>query len=132
MCSECERSSSLCVLTNDRFCTLFTLVKFWSCALISILRILEHFCTNKQRDHGIVELHFSVLCIFLSSQNHGIFKDSLVCSNQKDLTVTCSFVGNADLCGSVVGKQCPGQPPFPPPPPLTPPPPASLNGQQGM
>lgn len=41
-----------------------------------------------------------------------------------------SFVGNADLCGSVVGKQCPGQPPFPPPPPLTPPPPASLNGQQ--
>lgn len=50
----------------------------------------------------------------------------------KDLTVMCSFLGNNDLCGSVVGKQCPGQPPFPPPPPFTPPPPANVNGQQGM
>lgn len=32
-----------------------------------------------------------------------------------------SFVGNPNLCGSVVGKQCPEQPLFPPPA-LTPPP----------
>ncbi|XP_024382730.1 LRR receptor kinase BAK1 [Physcomitrium patens] len=39
-----------------------------------------------------------------------------------------SFLGNNDLCGAVVGKQCPGQPPFPPPPPFTPPPPQTPNG----
>ncbi|XP_073389138.1 LRR receptor kinase BAK1 isoform X2 [Physcomitrium patens] len=39
-----------------------------------------------------------------------------------------SFLGNSDLCGAVVGKQCPGQPPFPPPPPFTPPPPQTPSG----
>ncbi|KAG0616817.1 hypothetical protein M758_5G143900 [Ceratodon purpureus] len=45
------------------------------------------------------------------------------------LFTSISFVGNKGLCGAVVGKQCPGQPPFSPPPPhtATPPlPPPSL------
>uniref|UniRef100_A0A7I4AHB8 non-specific serine/threonine protein kinase n=2 Tax=Physcomitrium patens TaxID=3218 RepID=A0A7I4AHB8_PHYPA len=40
-----------------------------------------------------------------------------------------SFLGNDGLCGSVVGKPCPGEPPFPPPPPFTPPPPQSTYWQ---
>jgi len=41
-----------------------------------------------------------------------------------------SFLGNNNLCGAVVSKQCKGQPPFPPPPPYEPPPPPNSNGNQ--
>ena len=44
----------------------------------------------------------------------------------------CSFLGNNNLCGAVVSKQCKGQPPFPPPPPYEPPPPPNSNGNQGI
>ncbi|KAH8967523.1 hypothetical protein BDL97_03G081300 [Sphagnum fallax] len=33
-----------------------------------------------------------------------------------------SFQGNSNLCGPMVNKQCPGEPPLPPPPPYQPPP----------
>jgi hypothetical protein len=33
-----------------------------------------------------------------------------------------SFQGNSNLCGPMVSKQCPGEPPLPPPPPYQPPP----------
>lgn len=58
-------------------------------------------------------------------------KVALRVAYQKGFTAICSFLGNNDLCGAVVGKQCPGQPPFPPPPPFTPPPPQTASGQQG-
>lgn len=33
----------------------------------------------------------------------------------------CSFANNLNLCGPVIGKPCPGSPPFSPPPPFVPP-----------
>ncbi|KAH9543506.1 hypothetical protein CY35_13G068700 [Sphagnum magellanicum] len=42
-----------------------------------------------------------------------------------------SFQGNSNLCGSVVDKQCAGEPPWPPPPPYQPPPsPTDPNSDQ--
>lgn len=42
-----------------------------------------------------------------------------------------SFSGNSLLCGPVVGKPCPGEPPFPPPPPFQPPPSPANTGNTG-
>lgn len=42
-----------------------------------------------------------------------------------------SFNGNSDLCGSLINKLCPGDPPFPPPPPYQPPPNPTNEGSSG-
>lgn len=69
---------------------------------------------------------------------HGVLRSvpNLICDvdlndSYQEFVVMCSFLGNSDLCGAVVGKQCPGQPPFPPPPPFTPPPPQTPSGPYG-
>ncbi|CAK9221648.1 unnamed protein product [Sphagnum jensenii] len=41
-----------------------------------------------------------------------------------------SFQGNSNLCGPMVNKQCPGEPPLPPPPPYQPPPSPKANTGQ--
>ncbi|CAM6049958.1 unnamed protein product [Sphagnum compactum] len=41
-----------------------------------------------------------------------------------------SFQGNSNLCGPMVSKQCPGEPPLPPPPPYQPPPSPKANTGQ--